>query len=344
MTYVTTNLVEVGKPGLDFDLLQPSLSSASCGALFGTGSHGREEALAESMVVMSKRFIVGGVPEHFNLPWYRAAERHLLQDLGLDYQWRVYPGGTGAMLADLESGELDMAVLLTEGIVAHIANGGDGVIVGTYVDSPLVWGIHVHHSAGFEQAGDLKGKTFAISRLRSGSHIMAYVLADQMGWSPSEDIGFELVGDLEGARIALSQGQADAFMWEKYTTKPLVDAGEWRRVGTCTTPWSPFVMATRRGFAADRAGDIASVVERIATLCGEAVANPEATVKDIATRFGQREEDVRQWLAETHWKCALTADQGELAGVIATLQAVGVLSEPFEASDLVGLGAAPELC
>ena len=32
-------------------------------------------------------------------------------------------------------------------------------------------------------------------------------------------------------------------MWEKFTTKPLVDSGEWRRVGECVTPWPCFVVA-----------------------------------------------------------------------------------------------------
>ena len=56
---------------------------------------------------------------------------------------------------------------------------------------------------------------------------------------------FEIVGNLTGAREALKNGTAEAFMWEKFTTKPIVDAGEFKRVGESYTPWPCFVIAGR---------------------------------------------------------------------------------------------------
>ncbi|MBA2665024.1 MAG: ABC transporter substrate-binding protein [Bradymonadaceae bacterium] len=287
---------------------------------------------------MSKRFKVGGVPEHFNLPWYRAAEREVFANDALEYSWRVYPGGTGEMLTALEDDELDVAVLLTEGVVAHIARGGDAAIVGTFVDSPLIWGVHVHADSPHTTLEDLRARPFAISRLRSGSHIMAYVLAQQMGWLSEKALEFELVRDLEGARSALAQGRGDAFMWEKYTTKPLVDSGEWRRIGTCTTPWPPFVLAAKRGFVATRAADIDSVFKRVHGLCQEMTDEPAASVSEIVARFGQREEDVREWLAQTHWACAREVDLEQLAGVVETLLSVEVIDQAIAPQELVVLG------
>lgn len=275
---------------------------------------------------MSGVFRVGGVPEHFNLPWYRAAERAVFEGTGIDYSWQTYPGGTGAMLAALEADEIDVAVLLTEGVVAHIAGGGDAKILGTFVESPLHWGIHVHADSSFEQVADLEGTRFAVSRMRSGSHIMAYVLAEQQGWlGKGEELRFEIVGNLEGARVALEAGQADGFMWEKFMTKPIVDAGEWRKVGVCPTPWAPFVVVSKRGFAADRAADITRVFEQVRGLCEEVVSEVDATVADISERFGQQEADVREWLSGTRWACREEVDAQEIAGVEKTLRAVGVL-------------------
>ncbi len=62
-------------------------------------------------------------PEHFNLPWHLAIQQGLFGKEGLNIHWREYPGGTGAMIRDLRSGDLDAAVLLTEGIVAGICKG-----------------------------------------------------------------------------------------------------------------------------------------------------------------------------------------------------------------------------
>jgi len=38
---------------------------------------------------------VGGVPEHFNLPWQLAAERDVFSNHEIDLSWTMYAGGTG---------------------------------------------------------------------------------------------------------------------------------------------------------------------------------------------------------------------------------------------------------
>jgi hypothetical protein len=86
---------------------------------------------------------VGGVPEHFNLPWHLALEARRFEPLGLRIAWQDYPGGSGAMATALRDGELDAALLLTEGAIAAIAEGAPFKIASLYTDSPLVWGIHV---------------------------------------------------------------------------------------------------------------------------------------------------------------------------------------------------------
>jgi hypothetical protein len=40
-----------------------------------------------------------------------------------------------------DSGETDIAIILTEGIVKDIVAGNDSKIVQVYVESPLIWGI-----------------------------------------------------------------------------------------------------------------------------------------------------------------------------------------------------------
>ncbi len=69
---------------------------------------------------MKKTVRVGGVPEHFNLAWHLANENGLFLREGIDIQWQDIPGGTGAMCSALRKGELDIAITLTEGIVADI--------------------------------------------------------------------------------------------------------------------------------------------------------------------------------------------------------------------------------
>ena len=131
------------------------------------------------------------------------------------------------MAKALREGELDAALLLTEGAVAAIADGAAFKITSLFTDSPLVWGIHVPAASRFRSVAELRGARYAISRQGSGSHLMAFVHARAQGW-PVEQLAFVSVGNLAGAVDAFAAGTADVFFWEKFMTKPLVDAGQFR--------------------------------------------------------------------------------------------------------------------
>ena len=115
---------------------------------------------------MSKliQFQVGGVPEHFNLPLKKAIEESRFENQGISVSWQDYHGGTGAMTKALRDGELDIAILLTEGIIADIHRGNPSKIVQFYVKSPLRWGIHVGANSKFNAVNDLENSRAAISR------------------------------------------------------------------------------------------------------------------------------------------------------------------------------------
>src|SRR5688572_2467618 len=168
---------------------------------------------------------IGGVPEHFNLPWHLAIQAGHFEPLGIDVTWRDYAGGSGAMAKALRDGELDAALLLTEGAVAAVTDGVPLDIVSLYTESPLVWGIHVPALSRFRAVAELESARYAISRLGSGSHLMAFVHARAQGWNV-ERLALVTVGTLDGAVTAFEAGKADVFFWEKFMTKPLVDAGK----------------------------------------------------------------------------------------------------------------------
>jgi len=192
-----------------------------------------------------KTVIIGGVPEHFNLAWYLTLKDGAYKKAGINLRWKDFFGGTGQMCNALREKEIDLAVILTEGVIKDIIGGNPSKIVQTFVNSPLVWGIHVAKNSGFQTIEDLKGKKAAISRYGSGSHLMAYVNAKNNNWNLKKDLKFEVIKNLDGAVEGLTNGIADYFMWEKFTTKPLVDSGIFRRIGECPSPWPCFVIATR---------------------------------------------------------------------------------------------------
>jgi ABC-type nitrate/sulfonate/bicarbonate transport system substrate-binding protein len=242
---------------------------------------------------------IGGVPEHFNLPWRLAIEEGKFAEIELDLHWSDMSGGTGQMIKGLETGSLDIAVLLTEGITKAILQGLKAKIIQVYVVTPLHWGVHVPFNSDIKTVDQLRGKTFAISREGSGSHLMAYVKADQEGWDTSE-LKFNIVGDVYGGLWALEHNEAQAFLWEKYTTFPFTEQGKCRYIDEVVTPWPCFVIAVREEVF-EKHRDILKKMCQVVNQKAWEVKNDQNAVDVISWRYNLRSGQVQNWLIETDW-------------------------------------------
>ncbi|WP_435263182.1 substrate-binding domain-containing protein [Tenacibaculum sp. nBUS_03] len=242
---------------------------------------------------------VGGVPEHFNYPWYVTLKNKEYTKHNINLRWKDFPGGTGEMCKALRSGEVDIAIVLTEGIIKDIINGNPSKITQTYVKSPLIWGIHVGANSKFKKIKDLEHATVAISRFGSGSHLMAIVNAHNNGWDINT-LKFKVVGNLQGGIDALTNGDADYFMWEHFTTKPLVDRNIFRRLGDCPTPWPCFVIAVRDEILKNNFEEVKKVLN-ILNSCTEDFKNIPNIDETLAIRYEQQKDDIKEWLSITEW-------------------------------------------
>jgi len=243
---------------------------------------------------------IGGVPEHFNLPWYLTLRDKAYQQQDINLRWHDFFGGTGQMCKALREKEIDLAVILTEGIIRDIINGNECKIIQIYTQSPLIWGIHVAANSDYKSIDDLKGTKAAISRYGSGSHLMAYVNAENNGWDTKTVLDFEVIKNLDGAVNGLPNGIGDYFMWEKFTTKPFVDKGVFRTVGYCPTPWPCFVIAVRNEVLENHGNEIRAILDIINTTTEEFKMIPSID-RMIAHRYDQELEDVQEWLSLTEW-------------------------------------------
>ncbi|MCG2611590.1 substrate-binding domain-containing protein [Flavobacterium sp. SM15] len=242
---------------------------------------------------------IAGVPEHFNLPWHLCIENGEFDEVDIDLQWTDVPEGTGKMCQMLRDNQTDIAVILSEGIVKDIATGNDASIVQVYVQSPLIWGIHVDGKSSFKSLSELENKKVAISRMGSGSHLMAIVNAKTQNWD-TKNIEFEIVNTIDGAVEALTAGKADYFMWERFMTKPLVDNGTFRRIADCPTPWPCFVIAVRNEFLQNNKHVVQQILEIINNTTIEFKEIPSID-RTLATRYNQKLEDIQEWLKLTRW-------------------------------------------
>lgn len=246
-----------------------------------------------------KTIKIAGVPEHFNLPWHLCIENGEFEAHDIDLKWIDVPEGTGKLCQMLRNGETDIAVILTEGIIKDIVSGNPSKIVQVYVQSPLIWGIHVGAASNYKTLSDLKGTKAAISRIGSGSQLMAYVNAHNQGWK-TENLQFEIVNTIDGAVEALTAGTADYFMWERFMTKPLVDKGIFRRIADCPTPWPCFVIAVRNEILETQPETIKTILEIINQTTEEFKDIPSID-KTLSSRYNQKIEDIQEWLSLTEW-------------------------------------------
>jgi len=240
----------------------------------------------------------GGVPEHFNYPWHVAIEQGYFAAEGIELEWTDYKGGTGAMCQDLRADIIDIATLLTEGAIADLANGNPATIDRVYVASPLIWGIHTGAQSKHTNPNAIGPIRYAVSRMGSGSHLMALVDRMQRGLS-LQDASWELIQNLDGARASLQKNESDYFLWEKNMTAPYVYNGELRRIGECPTPW-PSVVITISNAARDRIKNFEGMYRALqkAVVFIQQLPDPAQT---IAAIYDIKIEDARDWYARINW-------------------------------------------
>ncbi|MGC1204228.1 MAG: substrate-binding domain-containing protein [Flavobacteriaceae bacterium] len=270
-----------------------------------------------------KQVNIGGVPEHFNLAWYLTLKNGEYKEKDINLRWHDYYDGTGAMCKALRNGGIDIAVILTEGIIKDIIDGNPSKIVQTFIQTPLIWGIHVAHHSAYKKVEDLKGTKAAISRYGSGSHLMAYINAENNNWDLEKDLDFEVIKNLDGAVEGLTNEKADYFLWEKFTTKPLVDNDTFRRIGNCPSPWPCFVVAVREDFIKSNKADLKTILNIINNTTKEFKDIPSID-KTIANRYEQQLDDVQEWLSITEWSQDLI-DEQTIANVQKELFALNII-------------------
>ncbi|MBT8232107.1 MAG: ABC transporter substrate-binding protein [Saprospiraceae bacterium] len=248
---------------------------------------------------MNGKIRIGGVPEHFNLPIHLAIENGDFESRNVKVEWTTFSGGTGQMTKALRNDEVDLCVLLTEGIISDIIKGNKSKLISVYVKTPLCWGIHTGAKNELSNYKDIYDKKYGISRFGSGSHLMPIVDAKSQGQNLEEE-QFHVIKNLEGALISLDNLETDVFYWEKYTTKPYVDSGRLKRIGEYVTPWPCFVIAATDKILEEQPENVIRVLRTIHDSCDHFMQNDKA-IEMVSERYNQKLVDVERWFHSTEW-------------------------------------------
>ncbi|KAK0276728.1 hypothetical protein LTR54_000393 [Friedmanniomyces endolithicus] len=280
-----------------------------------------------------KRLRIGFIPEHFSTPLH-FARTHFALDADLIPE----PLGTGALTTRLKTPAsdpqaLDVAIGLTEGFVADL---GRSKTAGKEAGFGLVGTT----GAEREDVGvveDLRGKRVGVSRIGSGSYVMAFVLADQQGWlkEGEEPFGVEVIGDFAALRKAVRGGEglkagADFFMWEHFTTKHYWDCGELKRVGEIYTPWPSWMIAARD----PEDGRLEGMVEKINQGVKYYLEHQQEAIRHITSTMKYSKEDAEAWMGTVKFAGDVRGvDMGVVDETVKVLRKAGVLTEEAGGSE-----------
>ncbi|KAJ2863756.1 hypothetical protein GGI22_001880 [Coemansia erecta] len=241
------------------------------------------------------------------------------------------------MIKRLASGELDIAICVTEGLVAGIASNRDLRLFGTYVDSALPWAISVAADAKHSSIDDLAfGARFGISRAGSGSEVMAKYTASAYEWKTPPTM--VVLGDVHGLVKGVQKGDADAFMWERTTMQRHYAANEVRYLGTVRPPWPAFSLGASAQFVranSDRIRSLLATMGRVERAFMDSAWADQRT-QYVCSQLGYSPEDAQQWAAYVRYNEGGSVDESKIQAVVDALVRAGVMDQ-LQASEIVQL-------
>ncbi|KGB80177.2 hypothetical protein CNBG_6015 [Cryptococcus deuterogattii R265] len=277
---------------------------------------------------MATKLRVGWHREHFLSPLLQFVE----QDKGETVELVECPGGTGEMQVKLKNGEIDLCIALTDALIAGLANGQTSYkIVGRYISSPLRWAIVTGKDSQYNSVNDLKGTTFGISRLGSGSQVMASVLSLQQKWSEEEQPKFKVNGQFKPLRDSVNSGETSVFLWEWFTTKPYVDSGEVRFIGSVYSPWPCWHIAASPSVPSSIIKTFLASLQPYVQHFNSPEARVSEDIEFVHNFFGHKEEDIAEWLQSVKWEEQLAEVKEDVVKeTLAVLRKAGVVPEGAE--------------
>lgn len=283
--------------------------------------------------MQDQKIRIGGVPEHFNLPIHLAQETGHFQSRGIEIEWTTFKGGTGQMTRALRNDEIDVCILLTEGIIADIVKGNPSKIISQYVTTPLTWGIHTGANNSLRHYEDIFSHQYGISRFGSGSHLMAIVDANSKGHTLHQG-QFSVIKNLDGALESLQKLETDVFYWEKFTTKPYVDQGLLRRIGEYKTPWPCFVVAATDKVLKSQPENIIRMLRTIHDSC-DAFMQSETAIEQVSERYALKKKDAERWYHNTEWAIHGWVSDKMMKSILYHLRLADIIGEDETIPELI---------
>lgn len=297
-----------------------------------------------------KKIKLAGVPEQAFIPIKLAQEVGIFSNLGIEVDFVETPEGTGKLLSLVESGEVDLALTVTDGFIAGKAKGRDVNLCGTYISSPLVWACSVGANSKLDNMGQMaseEAKTgdakirWGVSRLGSGSHTMGVYASTNMD-VPSQNLDFVVADNFKGLRDGANADKFDAFLWEHFTSKPYWSE-DIKHVGDVKTPWPAFSFVEGKNLAEGTNLTHSDISEKLFPGIAEGiklfVQGNDEIITRICKEHKHTEEDARLWLSRVEYAVSdmaapMAIDADHYRRSVDIMKDVGLVPKDYPAESL----------
>ena len=216
--------------------------------------------------------------------------------------------------------QVDIAFTVTDALFAAKSTGRKVKLIGTYIKSPLHWGVFTAGSK-YLNSSIKKFNNFSscindstkvgVSRIGSGSHTMAYYASNLHNRNPN-NLEVVIANNIDGLKNGVNDGTFDYFLWETFTTKPLVDKGELHEIGVVPTPWTAFSIAMSNDKEKQiKTSTITTVFypaleDCVRIFIDEAKSNftsnnNENSITRICKDYNHKEDDAKAWFQQTEY-------------------------------------------
>ena len=139
------------------------------------------------------------------LPLMVTKEAGIFEKYGLDVELALLQGGIE--MKALLAGEVPIVGGSGTSAVSAMIEGGDIVIVATAVNVPV---FKIMANPSITKPEQLKGKTLAVSKLGTSSHLAAKIALSTWGMNPDKDVTIIAAGGMPEALAAMQGGAAQA--------------------------------------------------------------------------------------------------------------------------------------
>ncbi|MCH4815788.1 MAG: ABC transporter substrate-binding protein [Saccharolobus sp.] len=174
---------------------------------------------------------------------------------------QLFPAGSAAVIHAMETGTVQMGVVVEDNAVTAIAEGAPIVIIATFEPTPINFAIVVSAKSPYYNVTQLEGKSFASSGPGSFDDIVLHILFNEEHWGNNYTEVY--VGSVPAQLAAVLTGKVAATAVAPLVQPQVLNTSEFRVVDYIPESWPLWVVVATKSFVEQHPAEVRKVLQVI---------------------------------------------------------------------------------